>query len=170
MDITPQTKVGALLDAHPELADRLAEHLPAFAKLKNPVLRKTVAQVATLEQAARVAGVPLSGLLAFLRAQLGQEAPGPWDPGAPADISAPPPGWVDPSKVVLSVDAAELLAQGVHPLVRVREALARCGQGGIVEVRSAFEPAPLLDTMRAEGMAAWCGREGEVYRTCILKS
>jgi hypothetical protein len=45
--ITPQTKVGELLDAYPELESILFELSPAFAKLKNPILRKTVARIAT---------------------------------------------------------------------------------------------------------------------------
>lgn len=170
MDITPQTKVGALLEAHPELEGRLADFLPALANLKNPVLRKSVAQVATLEQAARMAEVPVPELLAFLRALLGVEPARPEcrEPAGGA-TSAEPPDWFDPSRVVLVVDAAAALASGVHPLHRVREALAACCAGGIVEVRSAFEPAPLLDTMKAEGMGVWCGRTGPDYRTCILK-
>lgn len=42
MEITPLTKVGALLETHPELAEALIERVPAFAKLRNPILRATV--------------------------------------------------------------------------------------------------------------------------------
>ena len=48
--ISPKTKVGELLDAYPELEPVLMAMSPAFEKLKNPVLRKTVARVATLQQ------------------------------------------------------------------------------------------------------------------------
>ena len=64
MQITPETRVGPLLDAHPELEDPLVAFVPAFDKLKNPVLRRTVARFATLEHAARVGGVALPELLA----------------------------------------------------------------------------------------------------------
>ena len=45
--ITPKTKVGELLDAYPELEPVLMGLAPAFNKLKNPVLRKTIGKVAT---------------------------------------------------------------------------------------------------------------------------
>ena len=48
--ISPKTKVGELLDAYPELENVLMAMSPAFEKLKNPILRKTVAKVATLQQ------------------------------------------------------------------------------------------------------------------------
>jgi hypothetical protein len=43
--INPDTTVGALLDADPELDAVLIEAAPAFAKLRNPVIRRTVAKV-----------------------------------------------------------------------------------------------------------------------------
>lgn len=51
IQITPQTKVGELLDAFPELEETLFSLSPKFKHLKNPMLRKTVAKVATLYQA-----------------------------------------------------------------------------------------------------------------------
>jgi hypothetical protein len=54
--LTPETQVGALLEAYPELEARRIELASAFEKLKNPVLRRTVARVATIAQAACVAG------------------------------------------------------------------------------------------------------------------
>ena len=58
IDITPQTKVGELLTAYPELEDLLIEIAPAFKKLRKPVLRRTVAKVTSLAQAARVGRWP----------------------------------------------------------------------------------------------------------------
>ena len=52
--IGPETTVGAMIEAYPELESVLVEMAPAFAKLRNPVVRRTVAKVATLEQAARI--------------------------------------------------------------------------------------------------------------------
>jgi len=52
--LTPATKVADLLESWPELEEVLIAHAPAFRRLKNPVLRRTVARVATLEQAAGV--------------------------------------------------------------------------------------------------------------------
>ena len=54
LPINPETRVGALLEAYPGIDEVLISWVPAFAKLRNPMLRKTVAKVATLEQAARI--------------------------------------------------------------------------------------------------------------------
>lgn len=72
LPIHPETKVGALLDAYPELEAVLISIAPAFEKLRNPILRRTVAKVATLEQAARIGGVRVRDLVNQLRQAAGQ--------------------------------------------------------------------------------------------------
>ena len=63
LQITPDTKIGALLEAYPQLEEKLIELAPAFRKLKNPILRKTVAKVTSIRQAARVGGVPVGEMV-----------------------------------------------------------------------------------------------------------
>ena len=53
-DISGGTKVAALLSEHPELEDLLISMSPAFIKLRNPVLRRSVARIATLREATAV--------------------------------------------------------------------------------------------------------------------
>ena len=38
--ITPKTKVLELIEAYPHLEEVLIKHVPAFSKLKNPLLRE----------------------------------------------------------------------------------------------------------------------------------
>ena len=61
--ITPKTTVHTLLKEHPFLLDFLAGYHPEFKKLTNPVLRKTVGRMATLDAVAEQANVPLNQLM-----------------------------------------------------------------------------------------------------------
>jgi DUF438 domain-containing protein len=60
--ITPKTTVHTLLKEYPFLLDFLAEYHPEFKKLTNPVLRRTVGRMATLDTVAEQANVPLNRL------------------------------------------------------------------------------------------------------------
>ena len=71
--ITPKTKVLQLIETYPQLEGVLIEYIPAFNKLKNPVLRKTVARVATLQQAASIGNVRVEDLINRLRKEIGQD-------------------------------------------------------------------------------------------------
>lgn len=166
MDITPNTKVGALLDAHPELEDGLIALVPAFAKLKNPVLRATVARIATLEHAAKVGGIALPALIGHLRRALGQ-AEG-CVPEASASLAEDAwPDWYQSQAVVAELSVAKVLGEGDHPMAVSRKLLTSSPQGAIVVLSSDFEPAPLLEQMRAQGILAACVRQADGYRTAL---
>ncbi|WP_353115905.1 DUF438 domain-containing protein [Nitratidesulfovibrio sp.] len=63
MHLAPSTSIHDLVAEHPYIIDVLADFAPAFAKLKNPLLRNTLGRVATLQQAADIAGLEVNGLM-----------------------------------------------------------------------------------------------------------
>jgi hypothetical protein len=160
--IEPGTTVGALLEAYPEAESILIDLAPAFSRLRNPVVRRTVAKVATLEQAAKIGGVSLRLVIEKLRAFTGQS-------GSQANVAASEdepdraPDWVVRARVVEEVDAAAMLDRGVHPIGKIREAVGALGPGEAVLLRAPFRPEPLLDTMRRAGVTVYCAHEGENY-------
>jgi hypothetical protein len=151
--IGPETTVGALLEAYPEVESVLVEMAPAFAKLRNPVVRRTVAKVATLEQAAKIGGIGLQALILRLRNVTGQSAPElPLLQGR-QDSGGDDATWLTACRVVEEIDADAMLERGVHPIGRVREAVGALGEGEVVVLRSSFRPVPLIETLRRAGAA-----------------
>lgn len=154
LPITPDTRVAELLDAYPALEDVLIHQAPAFKALKNPVLRRTVAKVATLSQAARVGGVPVRQLIVALRRAAGQPVDEvEWNSASSpdAEISSErtaAPDWLDENKVRATIDADALLAVGESPLAKVQHALRELSDGEIVRINSSFRPEPLIDTFQ----------------------
>jgi DUF438 domain-containing protein len=62
LTITPKTTIHTLLKEYPFLLDFLAAYHPEFKKLTNPVLRRTVGRMATLDTVAEQGNVPLNVL------------------------------------------------------------------------------------------------------------
>jgi DUF438 domain-containing protein len=62
LTLTPKTTVHTLLKEYPFLLDFLAGYHPEFKKLTNPVLRRTVGRMATLDTVAEQGNVPLNQL------------------------------------------------------------------------------------------------------------
>ena len=62
--LTPHTRVADVLERYPQTLDVFLRH--GFSPLANPILRKTMARVVTVEQACRREGVDLQSLLAEL--------------------------------------------------------------------------------------------------------
>jgi uncharacterized protein len=63
MQITHETKVHDLLEEYPYLLDFLADLKPEFGKLRNPVLRNTVARVASLATVAEMGEMSVDELI-----------------------------------------------------------------------------------------------------------
>ncbi|HTX53125.1 MAG TPA: DUF1858 domain-containing protein [Candidatus Baltobacteraceae bacterium] len=147
--ITPETKVGDLLTAYPALEPVLIQYAPAFKALQNPILRRTVARVASLAQAAQVGGVPVRDLVAALRTTAGIDD----DPDEPtrAQPEEATPDWVDDARVKVTIDVDQLLAVGEVPLVHAQRALHTLGPDALIRVTSSFRPAPLTDALRQAG-------------------
>lgn len=158
LPINPETKLGALLEAYPGIDEALIAMAPAFAKLRNPMLRKTVAKVATLDQAARIGGVSVRELVRKLREAAGQEDLGTADSpetDSPSISAAAAPSWLSEERIRQTIDADKLLETGEHPIGKVRQCVAALQPGEIVELTSSFRPEPLIDAMIEAGLSAY---------------
>lgn len=152
--ITPETKIGALLDSYPQLEEVLIDMAPAFKKLRNPILRKTVAKVATLRQAAQLGDVDLGTLINTLRAKAGLEQL----EGLRAETeseSQSPPAWWNPAHIAQQLDARPLIEAGEQPINRVMSDLKKLADTAIYELITPFVPAPLIDLAKKQGFRTW---------------
>lgn len=70
MKIDAHAKVDDLLKEYPFLLDFLAGLSPRFARLKSPVMRKTIGRVASLNQVAGFGDMPLAELLSRIGAEI----------------------------------------------------------------------------------------------------
>jgi len=168
--ITPEMKVGEFLDLFPEMEDDLLELSPAFRKLQNPVLRRTVARVTTLRQAAKVGGVDLATLINRLRDAVGQTTRFKSE-GDIQDTPSKPPSWLSMDSIVRKIDVGPMIEMGEKPVGKVMRELAGLGEGEILEITSPFLPAPLIDLAREKGFEAWHRDEpGGLYRVYFHQS
>jgi hypothetical protein len=167
--ILPSTRVGALLDRYPQLEEVLIRLAPPFKKLKNPLLRKGVATVASLQHAAVVAGMPAGELVNKLRAAVGHAAIAPDD--FPDAVSCFPdrPEWFEPANIVTTIDERAADPDKM-PIASVLSAAARLHSTEIIELITTFVPAPGIDILKRKGFRVWSVREdGELIRTYVLK-
>jgi len=162
--ITPVMKVATLLREFPELEELLYKIAPAFARLRNPMLRKTVAKATSLRQAAKVANVDLSTLINRLREAAGQTAVAEEASDQASDTAVP--GWVDTDRVKQTFDARPQIERGEQPAARVMADLKKLAGREIYELVTPFAPAPLIDLAAKQGFEAWSTEsEDGVVRT-----
>lgn len=163
--INADTKVGTLLDAHPELEAVLVRLSPEFRRLSNPILRRTVARVATVGQAARIAGLPVPEVVNALRRALGQQES---CAGGEVTEVGPEPPWAAVAVPVARLDADEILARGGTPVGELTSRLQAAAPGDAVAITAPFYPAPLIDSLRGKGHEVHARKIGETGRFEVL--
>jgi hypothetical protein len=166
--ITPEMKVAELLGLYPELEKTLLDLSPAFKKFQNPVLRRTVAKVTTLQHAAKVGGLDLGTLINRLRISVGQEEyseeviPQHGDPNVPE--------WLSVDCITQKIDVRPILEAGEKPVGRVMLELGKLEPGKICELTAPFLPAPLIDMAIEKGFESWHREESrEVFKVYFLR-
>ncbi len=166
--ITPKTRVGELLEIYPSLEPVLIELAPAFRKLKNPVLRKTVGKVATLQQAAAVGNLPVAEIINTLRAAIGQELSNEVD--IKDGINYARPAWLDEEKVLVRFNATPIINSGENPMQEALRHLEKTGSEGIFMLTSPFVPAPIIELISKKGYSHFCHQiNQEECHTYFLK-
>jgi uncharacterized protein (DUF2249 family) len=149
--IVAETRVARALDADPGLLARLIAFHAAFRRLKNPVLRRTMARLATFADAARIAGVPLAALLA-----VANDEPTPAAGGADADAAIPAepmPDWARDAAAAAALDVRPILAGGRDPFAAIMAAAKATPPGGVLAIEAPFDPAPLRRVLSSKGYA-----------------
>ncbi len=155
-DINPQTTVADLLKNFPDLESVLIEIAPVFKKIQNPLLRKTVAKIATLEKAAEMADIPVVELVGRLRREAGlpEMTGGSAGQEPTARETGQEPLWVGQCTVKQVIDADKMLESGTHPLNMVISGVKELEEGESIMLTSSFPPIPLVDALKTQGHSA----------------
>lgn len=153
MEIAPSTRLFDLLEAYPFLEEKIIGVAPPFRNLHNPVLRRTVGKLATIERVAEIGGIDVVQFVNVLRRAAGHaELPSPEAPRRPRSIprSAADPEWIA-GEAEFTLDGDALLARGEVPLLVANELLAGRSSGGFLLLITTFEPTPILEALQKQG-------------------
>ncbi|KYJ86811.1 DUF1858 domain-containing protein [Sulfurovum riftiae] len=148
-EITLETKISDLLNDYEGMKDILIEINPKFKKLNNPVLRRTVAKLAGVKQAAIVGGMDPADLLNQLRKAVGQTPVDMVSTEGKSEVKETPEWILQDAKQTLN--ANEILDQEHNPLAELRKALKAIDKDEVIIIEADFRPEPLIDEMLKAG-------------------
>jgi len=145
MEIKFDTKVYDLLKAYPQLLEILIKLSPRYKKLKNPILKRTIARVASLRQASALGGFTPVELVNALRAEVGQNPI--TDDMKEEEVSTVLPSWAK-NEPDAYMNATQLLDEDKNPLKLINKEYKKIKKDEVILLESDFVPSPLIDEMR----------------------
>ena len=168
-EITMETKISELLNDYPGMKETLIAINPKFKKLNNPVLRRTLAKVASIKQAAIVGGMEPLELLNRLRESVGQSPVDVAGETVATQEAKEKPAWVSGEPKV-ALDANALLDSEKNPLAEANKALKGIGGGEFIALHSDFKPEPLIEEFEKAGHEVYCEqKEKSEFVTYVRK-
>jgi len=154
--IAPTDRVSDVLARDESLVDVFVRLAPHFAKLRNRAMRRIMGRLVTIEQAARIAGIPAGLLVRDLNDALGIADPGTEaaEPcAAPVAHASGDAALVHPPNApVVEVDIREDLRAGREPFSKIMAAVGALGESEVLRLRAIFEPAPLFTVLAKRGL------------------
>ena len=166
-EITLETKIAELLNDYEGMKDILIKINPKFKKLNNPVLRRTLAKIAGVRQAAIVGSMDPMDLLNQLRISVGQP------PVENTNMKETPPvpeipAWIF-TEAKATLDANALLDKEDNPLAKAYTMLKRLDSGDILTIVSDFQPEPLIEEFEKAGHEVYCRKSDDTHYVTYIK-
>lgn len=148
--IDVNSKIGKIIKSHPDALEAIVSIDPRLEKLRNPILRKLLANRTSIAMAAKMAGHSVDEFFAKLK-PLGFEV----DrqilslETEPHDV----PAFVSQitEEQVIDFDVRELLRSGQDPLSLILEKVKTIQAGQALKIINTFEPIPLVKMLEKKG-------------------
>lgn len=157
MVIRADDRVAKVLAQDERLLEVFVAASPAFEKLRSAAMRKTMAKLVTVEQAARIAGVDAADLVDRLNRALVGAAPVHDDeprsePIVPDLPPIPEALRALPADRIIDLDVRDDLRQGKEPFHKILDAARSLPPDRVLRLRAIFEPAPLYAVLAKHGL------------------
>jgi uncharacterized protein (DUF2249 family) len=166
-EITLETKIADLLNDYEDMKDILIKINPKFKKLNNPVLRRTLAKIAGVRQAAIVGSMNPIDLLNQLRISVGQppvESPNIKELTPALEV----PAWIS-IEAKATLDANALLDEEDNPLAKAYTMLKKLDSGDILTIVADFQPEPLIEEFEKAGHEVYCQEIDDTHFVTYIK-
>lgn len=171
MEIQANTKLFDLLKHYPQLEKEIIGLAPPFKNLKNPVLRRTVARLATVEKIAKIGDLEVNELVNTLRRAVGLKEINSkvtynvqWKAGEP--------DWIK-DELQYTVNGTEMLSRGEHPMQKVTTLMHSTENGRFLLLITNFQPIPLIEEMEKQKYSVFTKvdeRKSDHHYTFIRKN
>jgi uncharacterized protein (DUF2249 family) len=142
-------RVSEVLARDEALVEIFVRHSAHFEKLRSVTMRRVMARLVTVAQAARIAGVHVDTLVRDLNEALQLDASHP----AATEELEESSGHRPTAFREVELDVREDMRVGREPFSRIMVAIAKLGAEEVLHLRTIFEPVPLFSVLEKRGFS-----------------
>lgn len=154
MTINSQTKIAAIIKAHPDALEAIISISPKFKKMRNPILRKMMAGRTSIGMASKIGECDVKIFFNKLKS-LGFEIDVTETSNAKEKKSIPQ--FISSLKMeqLIEFDVRPEIASGKDPLSIIIEKVKTIKVGQGLKIINTFEPVPLIKLLEKQGFKVY---------------
>ena len=158
MKIDANTKISKILKEKPEAIDIIASISPKFEKLKNPILRRSLATRVSVKDAAKIGKVDVNNFLKSLE-KAGFEITAYVPEKKDNKLNLLPPDFS--KREIIKLDVRPIIADGKDPFGYITKVAKKIKPEQILLIINDFEPIPLIDFLIGKNFIHWMKQDEE---------
>lgn len=171
--ITKDMKISKLLSEYPQTLEVLVNFSQHFARLRNKILRKTLAHRVSIEQAASIAGVNLAILLDELNKSINVESYNINNAELTEEKMTQTEIPEHLKKIIKDkiqkLDVRPIIDSGKDPFLEIMAVVKSLKDDEILHLINSFEPLPLYSIMQSKGFEHWTENDDNVINVFFYK-
>ncbi len=148
--IDVNSKIGKIIKANPDALEAIVSIDPKLEKLRNPILRKILANRTSIAMASKMVGHSVDEFFAKLK-PLGFEVDGETVSVETEQQDVPAFVAKITKEQIIDFDVRELLTSGQDPLKLILEKVKTIQAGQALKIINTFEPIPLVKMLEKKG-------------------
>nr|WP_294899421.1 DUF2249 domain-containing protein [uncultured Pedobacter sp.] len=152
--IDVNSKIGKIIKANPAALEAIVSIDPKLEKLRNPVLRKILANRTSISMASKMVGRSVDEFFAQLK-PLGFEVDETVAPIAIEQKDVPAFVSEISKEHIVDFDVRELLTSGQDPLGLILDKVKTIQAGQALKIINTFEPIPLVNMLEKKGFIVY---------------
>ena len=153
MTINSNTKIGSILKARPDALEAIISLSPKFEKLRNPIIRKMMANRTSIAAASKIAGCEVNDFFEKLQ-PLGFEID---TTTLHVKLERRLPQFMHQmgNDHVIDIDVRPILSAGKDPLGLIIRTISELKQGQVLKIINSFYPEPLVMLLEKRGFESY---------------
>ena len=150
MNINEHTKISSIIKMHESALDAIISISPKFEKLRNPILRKLMADRASIQMACKVASCSVEEFFNKLR-PLGFVCSYSNIEERTKENTIPDFIKLITTTNLIELDVRPILSNGQDPLNKILNTINNANKNSIIKIINSFEPSPLIELLKKQG-------------------
>ncbi len=148
--INANTKIGTIINGNKEALEAIIRISPRFEKLRNPILRKFIANRTSIAAASKIGGCSVEDFFKALE-PLGIAIDR--SVKLPEEKKGKVPEWINTisDKDIFDLDVRPVIEGGKDPLNIIMQKVKTIQPGQVLKIINSFEPTPLIQLLGKKG-------------------